>query len=143
MIVLWIVAAVVVAAIVAGIAGARGYSGFGFFVYALIFWPLALVHVMCLPRTADNLAQERQAVAKREGRIPCPFCAEPIMATAKLCPHCRSDLTQVAPQAEIAGAVAAAAPPSFRWRAFAGLGWLCGAIVVVIAIALALKYARG
>jgi len=27
-------------------------------------------------------------------RISCPFCAEDVKAEARLCPHCRSDLTR-------------------------------------------------
>lgn len=140
--VLWIILAVVFAFIVAGIASARGYSGLGFFIYALILWPLALVHVMCLPRTADKLAEERRAVATREGRVSCPFCAEPILPAARVCPHCRSTLDTVEAQAAVAEAVTVAAGPPFRWRAFAALGWLCGAILLVIGIALAIHLAR-
>jgi hypothetical protein len=29
-------------------------------------------------------------------RISCPFCAEDIKSEARLCPHCRSDLTRTA-----------------------------------------------
>ena len=29
---------------------------------------------------------------KKEKRVPCPHCSEPILPTAKKCPFCRSDL---------------------------------------------------
>ncbi len=30
-------------------------------------------------------------------RYPCPFCAEPILRAAKVCPHCRSTITEPTP----------------------------------------------
>jgi hypothetical protein len=32
------------------------------------------------------------AVTRNDGRIPCPFCAERIMAAARVCPHCQREI---------------------------------------------------
>jgi hypothetical protein len=38
--------------------------------------------------------RKHNASSTQEGRYPCRSCAELILPAAKLCPHCRSDLTQ-------------------------------------------------
>ena len=75
--------------IVAIIAASKGRSGFGFFIYALLIWPIALVHILVSASSAKG-ALKRE---KKEGRIECRYCAEFIRPGAKICPHCRSDLT--------------------------------------------------
>lgn len=76
------------AAIVAIVAGSKGRSVLAWGLYGVLVWPIALVHVLLLPKTA-----ERQRIDMiDEGRRPCPHCAEYIMAAAVVCPHCRSEL---------------------------------------------------
>ena len=77
--------------IVAVVAGSKGYSAFGWGLYGLLIWPIALVHILVKP----NLQAARDAfVRKHAGRTPCPFCAEPIKRQAKVCPHCQRDLPE-------------------------------------------------
>ena len=35
---------------------------------------------------------KRATAPPAAARTPCPFCAEPVLAAAKVCPHCRKDL---------------------------------------------------
>ena len=44
------------------------------------------------------------------GRVPCPFCAEPILPAAKVCPHCRRDLPESFTTAQHARTRASLAP---------------------------------
>ncbi len=82
---LWIVLGLVIALI----ARSKGRSGFGWFVYGALIWPVALVHILVLRRTVE--AEERHARA--EGRIPCPHCAEFVKRQARVCLHCRQDIS--------------------------------------------------
>lgn len=54
-----------------GLLTSAGLAGFGILLLAL------------RPRSA------------KEKRQPCPHCAEPILPTAKICPHCRTALTRI------------------------------------------------
>jgi uncharacterized paraquat-inducible protein A len=92
--------------VVAGVAIARGRFAFGWWLYALLIWPVALIHVLALPKTAQAIKEEREALAKREGRVPCPFCAELILRQAVICPHCRSELTPADKQSRQVGPAA-------------------------------------
>lgn len=71
---IWMVLAVIVGLI----APAKDRSGFGWFLLAVVLSPLIaglLLLVVGDSRTAR-----------------CPHCAERIKATARICPHCRTDL---------------------------------------------------
>jgi hypothetical protein len=59
----------------------KGYGWFEWFLYGLMIWPVALVHIL-VKKPREELE-----------RLPCPRCAEPIQPKAALCPHCRSELT--------------------------------------------------
>lgn len=80
----WLVMALVVAIVAAN----KGRSGFLWFFYGLVIWPVALVHALVTPRS-PQAAQRR---LHREGRVKCPFCAEFIRPEARLCPFCRRGL---------------------------------------------------
>lgn len=127
---MWIIGWLIMGLIVAAVASGRGRSGFGWFFYGFLIWPLALIHVLALPKTDARLAHEAAVVARAQGlaapaagsprlapqpadqRRPCPFCAEMILPAARLCPHCRSDLTTEQARTLIAAAAPAiAAPP--------------------------------
>lgn len=81
---LWVIMAVVVAMI----AGSKGRSGFGWFIYGFLIWPVALVHILLSSRT---VAADRR-LAEQQGRQPCPHCAEMIKREAAVCPFCQRDV---------------------------------------------------
>jgi RNA polymerase subunit RPABC4/transcription elongation factor Spt4 len=84
---------VIVLAVIPGmIASSKGRSFFGFFLFGLLIWPVALVHALIMQPTQAETAARAHGQAKAEGRRPCPFCAEMIKREAKVCPHCRSEL---------------------------------------------------
>lgn len=72
--------------IVGAIIGARKGRGWtGFFLGLFLFW-MGLLIIAVLSPTPE-------AKAKREGRRPCPSCAELIRPGAVVCPHCGRDVT--------------------------------------------------
>jgi hypothetical protein len=80
LVLLWIAFAVAIGVA----ANARGRSGVGWFFLAVVVSPLiAGFLVAVLPSLRDGSAGPRR---------PCPFCAEPVLQVAKVCPHCRSQL---------------------------------------------------
>ena len=83
-IVVWILIGVVVGLI----AASRGRSFIGWGIYALLIWPVALVHLLCIGRTERGLERK----ARAEGRTRCPHCSEYIRREAKVCPCCRKDV---------------------------------------------------
>lgn len=84
----WLIFAVVVGVA----ANARGRSGFGWFLIALLISPLiALILVLVMKKVEPQVA--RPAVPTDER--PCPFCAETIKKAAIKCRHCGSDIPPV------------------------------------------------
>lgn len=88
LVLLWIVMAIVVSKI----AGSKGYESPTWFLYGILIWPIAIVHILILPKTPIAIQKAIQKKAEAEGRKPCPFCAEFILANASVCPHCQRDL---------------------------------------------------
>jgi len=81
---LWLVLSILI-----GIgASTKGLSGFGWFLLALLLSPL-IAGLIVLGLPSRKAPQAKFAYAARR---PCPFCAEPVLVAAKLCPHCRSEL---------------------------------------------------
>ena len=79
----------VFSALVAMLAGSQQRSFAEWFVISLLVSPiLAFLGLLVLP----NPKKEKAVLADRLARISCPFCSEQILRTAKICPHCRSDL---------------------------------------------------
>lgn len=66
----------------------KGRSGYGFFFYGLLIWPVALVHALLAPPLARPSLRADEA-----SRVECPHCAEFIKPKAKVCPFCRREVT--------------------------------------------------
>ena len=80
----WLVMGVIV-----GLIGKhKGSSGCGWFLFGLLIWPIALVAVLLVQPTAE--AEDRKS--QRQGRVPCPYCAEYIRPEAAICPYCRKEV---------------------------------------------------
>jgi hypothetical protein len=71
------------------IASRKGKSSFGFFVYSLFLWPIALIHALVM-EPSQKIAEERGITSGELRR--CPFCTEAIQTTAIRCRHCGADL---------------------------------------------------
>ena len=84
----WIMMAVVVA-IVAGSKG-RNMLGWGF--YGFLIWPVALVHILCVK--PERHVTEARDLASGDVR-KCPACAELVKREAKVCRFCQSELPAI------------------------------------------------
>lgn len=80
----WLLLAVIPAAI----AAARRLPVGTWFLYGLILWPVALMHVFFATR--DSVWLSGSAPAQRR----CPYCANVIQAAAIVCKHCQRDLSK-------------------------------------------------
>lgn len=76
--------------IAAVIAGAKGRSGFGWFILGMLLGPFALV-VALLP--SRNLQSPMTASMPAADLVPCPECAEMIQRQAKKCRFCGAPVT--------------------------------------------------
>lgn len=78
----------------ASIAQTKGYSGCLWAIIGFMFGPLALLGIGFMEKKAppaEELARDVSAPALRE----CPFCSEPIRATAVKCKHCGSEVVPI------------------------------------------------
>ena len=80
----WFVAAGV---IIGFIAAVRGRNPVGWFVYGVLLFPIALIHVLISQSQPRATAESVDT-----SRAKCPHCAESIMKEANVCPHCQRDL---------------------------------------------------
>lgn len=76
--------------IIVGVAaGARGRSGIGWFVLAMVISPLlALILLVLLPKLAGA-----GAAPTNKTHVKCPDCAELVLREARVCKHCGCRLT--------------------------------------------------
>lgn len=65
----------------------KGYSRVGFTIFGLFFTIVALVVVLILPETSER---------QQAGLPKCPYCAESVQPSAKVCKHCGKDISPVA-----------------------------------------------
>lgn len=85
LIILWAGMAILVAII----ASSKGLGGFGWFIYGLLIWPVALIHVLVAQPNKKHV--ENQMLAGGDMR-KCPFCAEMVKSEATVCRYCQRDL---------------------------------------------------
>src|SRR5882724_9764189 len=86
----WVVFWLLCAVVVAFLAHRKGRDAVRWFFIAVLISPLIAFIILLI---APDLQKEREKVEAAALRAPCPFCSEPIMKTARICPHCRSDVT--------------------------------------------------
>jgi hypothetical protein len=80
LVVIWFVMAIAVAIV----ASSKGKDGLAWFLYGLVLWPVALVHILVTPM--DIVTEEMRLL--QSGRRKCPECAELIKVEAKICHFC-------------------------------------------------------
>jgi hypothetical protein len=68
-----------------------GRPGGGFFIGGLLGALGVLILVLAKPRQS-----EIDSVARSQGLIPCPHCAEPIKHQARVCRYCQRDVAAAA-----------------------------------------------
>jgi len=73
------------------VASQRGYYGIGWVIYSLLLWPLALLHLLVLPK--NRAAIERRELDSGEF-VRCPHCAEVIKLGAKVCRLCGREVAE-------------------------------------------------
>ena len=91
-ILIWLFTSFILGVIVKTAAVAKGYHNNGWFWYAVLLGPIALVHVLIMPADAEQLT--RDAVESGTMR-KCPRCAELVKTEAVVCRFCQSPLSAV------------------------------------------------
>ncbi|UCH24944.1 MAG: hypothetical protein JSV66_13465 [Trueperaceae bacterium] len=85
----WILIGLVVAAIAALTVDRDVRVGRRWFIYRVVLWPAVVVYMLVvLPRR--ELMDQRELMGGTKKK--CPYCAEVILAEAKVCKHCKRDL---------------------------------------------------
>ena len=86
-IVVWVAISIAVALI----ARSKGRNGFLWFLYGILLWPVALVHIL----VADRASVRDMKRALIDGKMPCPACKQMIMQGALKCPFCQTGLVKL------------------------------------------------
>lgn len=100
----------IMAGVVAIIAGHKGFNWFGWGLYGFLIWPIALVHVLVKDRHTHRpipVVITQGVTAAPVGYVPpapmpvtsypptatkiCPMCAERVQAAARICRFCRHE----------------------------------------------------
>lgn len=83
------------------IASARGRSGFGWFILAMVISPvIAVIIVALIPSIGP--APGQLAAPTPDTHVKCPDCAELVLAEARVCKHCGCRLVPVSEQGKVA-----------------------------------------
>ena len=80
--------------VVAIIANSKGRGGCAWFLYGVLIWPIALVHILVSP-SHKPLGYENRLDAQdsSRGRVKCSHCAELILPDAKVCRYCGREVS--------------------------------------------------
>ena len=84
----WLAVVAVISCIPAAIAKGKGRSFAGWWFYAVLIFPIALIHSLVVSKNIEGLEQQ----ALESGNRKCPACAEMVKVEAKICKHCGNDL---------------------------------------------------
>jgi hypothetical protein len=78
------------------IANSKGRGGCAWFLYGLLIWPIALVHILVSPnrKTLQHNSTFNTESSNSE-RVKCPHCAELILSDAKVCRYCGREVSFV------------------------------------------------
>jgi hypothetical protein len=72
--------------IVAMIANSKDRSAVSWFIYGLLIWPIALVHILI---TKETVAQDSSYKDNPDGPRRCPSCAKIVHGAGDTCPYCK------------------------------------------------------
>ena len=83
----------------AAIAQSKGRSFGGWYIYGVLLWIVAMIHVLVIP--TDHVALNARKV--RGGAMKqCPDCAEAVLLEARVCRHCGHDFARNAEAGRLA-----------------------------------------
>ena len=83
LIVIWVAMLI----LIVGLANSKGLSGVKWLIYGLLVWPVALAHILVLPKTPEKLKQE---VIERD-MIHRAAYNESAASKLMKCPHCNKN----------------------------------------------------
>ena len=84
-----IIWSIILALIPATIARTKGRNFGLWYVYGLALFIVALIHSLCISKSAEKQKED----ALEAGLVECPYCKEFIKEGAKICKHCKKELS--------------------------------------------------
>jgi hypothetical protein len=80
--------------VVAIIANSKGRGGCAWFLYGVLIWPIALVHILVSPnKRLPQYDSHSDSYGSSSGHVKCPHCAELILPDAKVCRYCGREVS--------------------------------------------------